>query len=495
MTEPPRVLDLYRRAPPRRSALTSSTTSTTTTTTTTTTTAATDAAPTTELPDGCLNVTQLTQRMKGVLEALGEVHVVGEVTGFKAHSNGHWYFDIKDRNSKLSVVVFFTNAKRCQIPADGELVVVTGTTGFHGGFGKAQLTARFVEAVGAGAQAKQLAALKQKLQDAGFFDVDKKRSLPLLPSVVGLVTSLQGAAVRDVLKVIRARNERISVIIANTKVQGDGAAVEVAEAIRRLDASGLCEVILVVRGGGAREDLHAFNTEPVVRAIAACVVPVIAGVGHEVDITLADLAADVRAATPSQAGELAVPREDDLRRQLEQLHNRLNRRADGVVARSEQRIAALERRLPAPTALERRLALPLERLEARLERTSPRALVSVRAKALEGLVARLAQVTPKADVVGAEARLRALDGRLEMAIYAARDRAAARLDAGIASLDALSPLAVLRRGWALVTVADDDGRLARASDLAPGTRLHIQLSGAEADVVVVPATPSTTTSS
>lgn len=493
MTEPPRILDLYRRTPPRR-------TSSLSVTSTTTVVAGDDDALVVRtleiearsdgpaLPANCLNVTQLANRMKGQLEQSGEVHVVGEVTGFKAASQGHWYFDLKDKVSKLSVVIFFTNAKRCTAPADGDLVVVTGTPSFHGGFGRAQLMARAVEAVGAGAEAKKLEALKAKLQQAGCFDVDRKRALPLLPTVVGLVTSLQGAAVRDVLKVISGRNKRVSVVIANTKVQGDGAAAEVADAIRRLDASNLCDVILVVRGGGAREDLHAFNTEPVVRAIGACRVPVVAGVGHEVDVTLADLAADVRAATPSQAGELAVPREDELRARLEQAQNRLVRHVDGVVARGQQRLARLERRLPAPAALERRLALPVERLEARLERMSPRAQVAQRAKSLEALTARLARLAPQADVVAATARLRALEARLDAAIGAQRDRQAARLDAAIASLDALSPLAVLRRGWALVTVpatASTPAKLAQGRDLVVGTRLHVRLADGEADVVVI----------
>ena len=437
-----------------------------------------------ELPDGCLNVSQLSMRLKGALEQVGEVLVVGEVTGFKAHSAGHWYFDIKDRTSKIPVVVFFTHAKRFTAPADGDLVVVTGAPSFHNGFGKAQLMGRFVEAVGAGAQAKQFEALKLKLQEQGLFDLDKKRALPLLPAVVGLVTSLQGAAVRDVLKVIRARNERVSVVIANTKVQGDGAAAEVADAVRRLDASGLCDVILVVRGGGAREDLHAFNTEPVVRAIAACKVPVVAGVGHEVDITLADLAADVRAATPSQAGELAVPREDDLRRRLTQLHNRLTSHADGVLARGQQQLTSLERRLPAPTVLELRLSMPLERLEARLERVSPRAQLAQRAAGLEAVTRRLARQEPRTAIALAQAKLDSLQGRLDAAVFMSRDKGAARLDAAVASLDALSPLSVLRRGWALVTVPAEQGRLAQPQDLTPGTRLHVQLSGAAADVVV-----------
>ncbi len=436
-------------------------------------------------PEGSWTVTQLTLRMKGKLEELGDVVVAGEISGLKVAAGGHWYFDLKDKNAKVAVVVFFKDTRRSPaIPQEGDFVVVTGSASYHLGFGKAQLLGRLVLPVGEGALAKKLEALKAKLQAEGCFDVDKKRPLPALPLTVGIVTSLNGAALRDVLTVIKSRAPRTSVIVAATKVQGDGAAADVADALRRLDGLGRCDVILVVRGGGAREDLHAFNTEPVVRALCSCSVPVVAGVGHEVDITLADLAADVRAATPSQAAELAVPREDDLRRRLHTLENRLHGRAAAVVDHHRHRLHDLWRRLPAPAALHQQQARRMLALDVRLGLASPQAQLSQRGRRVTELARRLERVDPQGRVVVADGRVEALAVRVNKAIARRVEDAQMRLRRSIEQLDALSPTAVLRRGWALVTVGDDATRIARAADLSPGARLRVRVDGGEARVTV-----------
>lgn len=436
------------------------------------------------LPPGCLGVSELGGRLKAALEQDGEVQVGGEVTGFKVLPNGHWSFDLKDARARVKVFTFFNVARRLTAPRDGDLVVVTALPTFKPDFGVAQLIASRVDPLGDGDLKKRLEALRQKLAEAGCFDVARKRPLPRLPRVVGIATSLQAAAIRDVLKVIGARNPDTHVVIRDCRVQGDGAAADVADAIRRLDQSGLCDVILVVRGGGAREDLSAFDTEPVVRAIVGCRVPVVAGVGHEVDVTFADLAADVRAATPSQAAELAVPVLADLVRQVDRLEQALRSRADGRIADAERRLARVERRLPSATDLVERHGAALRLLERRLARQAPRARLQERAGAVDALGERLHRRDPRARVAAARARVDALAARLDAAVVGRRDVAEARLEQAIAALDALSPLAVLRRGWGLVTVPAE-GRLARGGDLVPGRRLHLKLDDGEADVVVV----------
>ena len=446
------------------------------------------------LPEGMLSVSQLGARMKDVLEATGELTVGGEVTGFKISSAGHWNFDLKDAHAKLKVFIFFNRAQRLIAPADGDLVFVTGQATFKADFGVAQVIARTVGALGDGEQKQRLEALKRKLADAGLFDVARKRPLPLLPATVGLVTSRVGQALPDVLKVIKDRNHTTHVILRDCRVQGNEAAGDVADAIRRLDAMRVCEVILVVRGGGAREDLIAFDTEPVVRAIAACSVPVVCGIGHESDVSLADLAADVRAATPSQAAEFAVPVKSELQRRVDGLQRRLQSQAQGAMTRAEQRLVRLERRLPSPTVLERRLAVRLEQLEKRLERRAPRAQLHEQTQALDRLASRLQRQDPRQHMVAAAARLDAAHARLDTAGVAARDASAARLDAAVAALDALSPLAVLRRGWAIVSVPDPPSsttsttstttRLATSDDLRPGRRLRVRLADISADVLV-----------
>jgi exodeoxyribonuclease VII large subunit len=435
------------------------------------------------LPPGCIGVSELGGRLKAALEQDGELQVGGEVSGFKVLPNGHWSFDLKDARSRVKVFTFFNTARRLTAPKDGDLVVVTALPTFKADFGVAQLIASGLAPIGDGDLKKRLEALKQKLAEAGCFDVARKRPLPRLPRVVGIATSLSAAAVRDVLKVIGARNPNTHVLIRDCRVQGDGSAADVADAIRRLDQSGLCDVILVVRGGGAREDLSAFDTEPVVRAIVGCRVPVVAGVGHEVDTTLADLAADVRAATPSQAAELAVPVIADLFRQVDRLEQALRNRADARVADAERRLARVERRLPSPGDLVERHGAALRLLERRLGRQAPRARLQERGLAIDALGERLHRRDPRARVAAARARVDALAARLDKAVLARRDVGEARLEQAIAALDALSPLAVLRRGWGLVTVPAE-GRLARGTDLVAGRRLHLKLDDGEADVIV-----------
>lgn len=435
--------------------------------------------------DGAWTVTQLTLTMKGKLEEMGDVVVCGEISGLKVAAQGHWYFDLKDKNAKIAVVVFFKDTRRSPaIPREGESVVVTGTASYHLGFGKAQLLGRLVLPVGEGVLARKLEELKNKLAADGLFDVARKRPLPPLPTTIGVVTSLNGAAIRDVLTVIETRSPSTSIIVAPTKVQGDGAAADVADAIRRLDALGRCAVILVVRGGGAREDLHAFNTEPVVRAIAGCKVPVVAGVGHEVDVTLADLAADVRAATPSQAAELAVPRHDELSARVRGFERRLQSLARGVVDRERRRLHDLEKRLPSPATLVQQKRRRVQMLDERLSLASPQQQLSKRAKRLDELRRQLERQDPRGDVVSAVHAVDGLDRRLREALQGRFDDAGFRLQRGLEQLDALSPTAVLRRGWALVTVGDDPTRIARPADLVPGNRLRVRIDGGDANVIV-----------
>lgn len=442
------------------------------------------------LPPGCLGVSQLGAKLKDTLEHDGELLVGGEVTGFKVLGGGHWSFDLKDARARVKVILFHNHARRLEAPADGDFVVVTATPTFKADFGQAQLVATAVAPLGDGDLKKKLDALTEKLRAEGLFAIERKRPLPLLPRCVGIVTSRQAAALRDVLTVIATRHHHIHVVLRDTRVQGDGSAAEIADAIRRLDQSGLCDVILVVRGGGAREDLAAFDTEPVVRAIVGCSVPVVVGVGHETDTTLADHAADLRAATPSQAAALAVPEAAVLRRRVTQLADRLRAQLDGRIATAERRLARVEKRLPTTQALATRHGAPLQRLEQRLARQAPRARLLDRIAVVDDLAERMHRRDPRARVAAANARVDALAARLDAAIVNRKAHGEVRLDHAVAALDALSPLAVLRRGWGLVTVPGEGGRLARGRDLVVGQRLHLRLDEGHADVVVTAASSS-----
>ncbi len=433
--------------------------------------------------DTALSPSKVAHLFKDRLDGLGDLVVLGEVTGFRGAVGSHWYFDLKDAEARISVS-FFTSANRRHrgpLPANGDLVVVRGRPSFYGPQGRAQLIASTLTAAGSGALERALEERRARLAAEGLFAAERKRPLPALPACVGIVTSLQTAAVRDVVKVLRARAPQISIVIAPAPVQGPAGEVgaALAAAIAHLDRHGGCDVILVVRGGGSREDLRPFDEEAVVRAVVACRVPVVSGVGHEIDVTLCDHAADRRAATPSQAAEFAVPATAELTAQLGAIEQRLRSSTARASAEAGQRLAQLEARLPAPATLVQRHGRALEALAGRLLRQSPLARLDEDRARLQALERRLVRRPPP--LAPAAARLEQLVARLDDAVARRVADAEGRLVRAVDRLEALSPLAVLQRGWALATV---DGRLARARDLVVGARLRVRVDGGDADVVV-----------
>ena len=259
--------------------------------------------------DRILSISQITREIKDMLaDAYPGVWVKGELSGFKgANASGHMYFSLKDSNAKIDAVLFRGSAMRLTfIPKDGDEVEAFGEISVYEPRGNYQLVIKQMRPAGIGALLAQLEELKRRLMAEGLFDPARKQPLPAYPRTIGVVTSPLGAAVRDVVKVLRDRWPGIRIVLAPVKVQGEGSAAEIAAAIERFDAWGQADLLIVGRGGGSIEDLWAFNEEPVVRAIAAARTPIISAVGHEVDTTLADHVADRRAATPSNAAELAV---------------------------------------------------------------------------------------------------------------------------------------------------------------------------------------------
>jgi len=477
VAEPPRRLLALFDAPPRAS---------TTTPATSVPRAPADpatSASTTAEDDAALSPTQVAQLFKERLDGLGDLAVEGEVTGFRGSTGAHWYFELKDSTSRLSVS-FFSSANRRHrgaLPQNGDLVVVRGRPSFYGPQGRAQLIASSLTAAGSGALERMLEERRARLAAEGLFAAERKRPLPVLPACVGIVTSLQTAAVRDVVKVLRARAPKVSVVIAPAPVQGPAAEVgaALAAAIAHLDRHGGCDVILIVRGGGSREDLRPFDEESVVRAVVACRVPVVSGVGHEIDVTLCDHAADRRAATPSQAAEFAAPAVAELEQQLDALQQRLRSSTARKVAEAGQRLARLQGRLPAPATLAQRHGRALPGLASRLARQAPLSRLAGDRDRLDALERRLSHRRPTLDP--ATARLAQLAARLDDAVQRRAADAAGRLVRAVDQLEALSPLSVLKRGWALATL---DDRLARASDLVVGARLRLRVDGGDADVIV-----------
>ncbi len=275
------------------------------------------------------SVSELNSSIKEAIELEfggGTIWVAGEISDFKGHyASGHWYFSLKDKNSQISAACFRSSNQRIKFtPENGMDVICAARVGVYEKNGVYQIYVSDMEPKGVGADALALEKLKQKLSEEGLFDLSKKRPLPFLSRKIGVVTSPSGAAVRDFIKVVHRRFPDVEVVISPASVQGDGAPGEIAAALERLYSMEALDLVVVTRGGGSKEDLIAFNDEGVARKIAASPLPVISAVGHEVDVTIADLVADVRAATPSMAAELAVREKRDVTEDLAQLRRRLD---------------------------------------------------------------------------------------------------------------------------------------------------------------------------
>ena len=275
------------------------------------------------------SVSELNSSIKGAIELEfgGQtIWVAGEISGFKGHyASGHWYFSLKDEQSQISAACFRRDNQQIKFtPENGMEIICAARVGVYEKNGVYQLYVSAMEPKGIGADALALEKLKRKLLEEGLFDVSKKRPLPFFSRKIGVVTSPSGAAVRDVIKVVYRRSPNVEVIISPASVQGDGAPAEIIEALDRLYGIADLDIVIVTRGGGSKEDLRAFNDEGVARKIAASPFPVISAVGHEVDVTIADLVSDVRAATPSMAAELAVREKREILEDLEQLRRRLD---------------------------------------------------------------------------------------------------------------------------------------------------------------------------
>lgn len=442
-------------------------------------------------PEGILSVSALTGLIKGALDAaFPAVWVKGEISGLRRPGSGHLYFSLKDENALLGCVMWKGRAARLPFePRDGLAVEAFGSVTVYEAQGRYQLVADEMRPAGVGALLLALEQLKQRLAAEGLFDEARKQPLPRYPARIGLVTSPSGAAVRDLVKVLRTRWPAIRIVLAPVRVQGEGAAQEIAEAIGRFDRYGRVDLLIVGRGGGSLEDLWAFNEEPVVRAIAACRLPVISAVGHEVDVTLADLVADVRAATPSNAAELAVPDRAEIARQVAQWQGRLERSARQELAARRQRLLVLTGRYgfrrhgEAVGHLQQRVDELLDRLHDALRSLLERGRERVdQLAAAYGLREWPRTLEAQRDVL-ADLREQ-LEGTLARTALTRRALGLSLAD----RLRALSPRRVLERGYCLVRAPD--GTFVRVAEtLARGQRLTIEFARGEADARVEEVRP------
>lgn len=413
--------------------------------------------------------------------------VEGELTNFSRPASGHWYFTLKDRDAQVRCAMFRQrNALLRFVPRDGQLVMARVRVGLYEPRGEYQLQVEHLEDSGIGALRREFDRLKEKLQAEGLLASALKRPLPTLPTRIGVVTSPSGAAIRDILHILARRFAAVPVVIYPTAVQGKDAVPQLLAAISQASTRQECDVLIIARGGGSMEDLWAFNDEAVARAIRAAPMPVVTGIGHEIDFTIADFVADVRAPTPSGAAELVVPDSSTWRTTLSKLSLRLQQTLSRRLMDDRRTLQQLRRRLELahPGHRVNQAAQKLDELTQRLG--AAWALQrSQRATRLHRLEARLAGVSPRHHLELLRERLTRLDHRLQQAWLQELQQRQQRLALASRTLNAVSPLAVLDRGYALVTLADS-GRLVQNSSQAPiGTLIEARVANGKLRAQVI----------
>jgi exodeoxyribonuclease VII large subunit len=441
-----------------------------------------DPRPVSNVPE--YTVSEISGAVKRTLEGtFGRIRVRGEITELKRYPSGHIYFSLKDEGSKIAGVVWkFAVPRLGMEPENGVEVIATGKISAYGERSSYQLIVDRMEYAGAGALLARIEMLKARLGAEGLFDAARKQALPVLPSVIGVITSERGAVIQDIKTTIARRFPR-TILLWPVPVQGEGAAQKIAVAIAGFDAiqpDGSVprpDVLIVARGGGSLEDLMAFNEEIVIRAVAACRIPLISAVGHETDTTLIDFASDRRAPTPTAAAEMAVPARADLLADIQQKTARLTGGLNRLLQERRISLSRAERGLPDLPGL---LGTARQRLDDRAERLRlalPN-LVAARSAALGLAGARLAGGLRHA-LAGTRNRAgRTLARLTDAPLRASLREARARLDGTAARLESVSPLAVLARGYALVS--DPAGRpLTSAAAIAPGAALKLRFADGE----------------
>ena len=429
-----------------------------------------------------LTVSELTARVRTLLEErFDDVWVEGELSNCRVWQTGHMYFTLKDGGAQIRGVMFRSAVRALRFkPQDGVRVVARGHLTVYDAKGEYQILCERLEPEGLGALQLAFDQLKQRLAAEGLFDERRKRPLPALPRKIGVVTSLEGAAVRDIIKVLRRRYSNAHIVIRPTRVQGEGAALEIARALSAIGKVPGIDVVIVGRGGGSIEDLWAFNEEVAARAIAGCAVPTISAVGHETDVTIADFVADVRAPTPSAAAEMVVARKDDFCAHLDRLAHRLKSTVSSRVHRLDSRLRTLEAR-PGYTGTRGRVALRDRRVAELAHELvhAIRARIALRERHYQSLRLSLETFDLRRRLARVRSRLIEADARLSAAMGDARHRSDGQLRGAAARLEALSPLAVLGRGYAVCWNGDRTAIIRDAGTVAAGERVRVTLARGE----------------
>lgn len=432
-------------------------------------------------------VSRLNSAVRILLEQeMGLVWLVGEISNLVLHSSGHWYFSLKDPSAQVKAAMFRGNNRRVSFrPQDGQQVLVQARLSLYEPRGEYQLIIESMRPAGDGQLQLQLEQLKQRLQAEGLFAAERKRPLPRQPQQIGLITSPTGAAIHDMLTVLKRRAPGIPVILYPAQVQGAQAAEQLIAALQRANQRDECDVLIIGRGGGASEDLWCFNDERLVRAIANSLLPIVSAVGHESDVTLSDFAADLRAATPSAAAELVSPDQSELQQRLQTLGQHLTRVSQQALTLGTHRLHMLQQRLQHQHP-ERRLQQQqqrLDELQGRLRLALRQRLLDA-GRRLERVEYRLHQQSPNVRLREARQRLGQQQQLLHHCLQQRMEQLQHRHSLLLTRLDAISPLATLARGYSITQ--DAQGQVLRSvTQTAPGQRLTTRLGDGELQVEVM----------
>jgi exodeoxyribonuclease VII large subunit len=416
--------------------------------------------------------------------------VEGEISNFRAQNSGHLYFTLKDQNSQISVVMFRSSARLLRFkPTDGMQVVVRGRVTIYEDRGQLQIIAEYVEPKGAGALQIAFEQLKAKLEAEGLFESSRKKAIPALPRVIGIVTSPQAAALRDILNILHRRHHTVNVLIFPAQVQGETAPSEVAAGLRYFNRANSVEVIIVARGGGSAEDLASFNEEGLARAVAASALPVISAVGHETDFTIVDFVADLRAPTPSAAAEMVIRSRQEVEEQVERLDGRLQKAMRYQLLMGRQQLTELAQHGAFARIMDliRRRQQGVDDLVYRMAHAE-RDLLERQRRRYETLAAAVRHYDLRLVLAGVR---RELDNKISGMAAAAHSlllQKRARLERLTSQMEALSPVAILERGYALVF--DTSGKLVKDADsVKPGDEIKARVARGEIEATVRKSRP------
>jgi len=436
------------------------------------------------------SVSRLNQEVQKLLESgFGTLWLEGELSNFSRPASGHFYFTLKDSRSQIRCAMFKGRNRTIDFePGNGDAVLVRGKLGLYSARGDFQLIVEQMEPAGAGRLQAAFEATKRKLDALGWFSTDAKQPLPAMPQSIGVVTSPTGAALRDVLQVLSRRYRQASIIIYPTPTQGATAAPGICAALKVANTRKETDVLLLVRGGGSMEDLWAFNEVSVAQSIRDSEIPVVTGVGHEIDVTISDLVSDLRGPTPSAAAELATPDSSSLSHHLSQANKQLQRAQqrlmDGLQLQLKDRITRLYRRHPERTLREQ--AQRVDDIDLRLHRQWQQQH-HARKSRWQQLQARLKAQSPVRRLQRDRANLHVLEHRLQNAMHAQHGNCATRFQLLARALNSVSPLAVLDRGFALVK--KDNQLILNAADLLPGDEIDTRLANGEFSAIVSATKP------